>query len=93
MADATVVALLLGAAAAAALVVRLAYWFGGRTAYTVLGVAFALLAVLNLSLPAFSDAGRVASGGALGFLVGVVAGLARYGMPRSGGPGSRDALR
>ena len=88
MADPTVVALLLGAAAAAALVARLAFWFGGRRGFALLVAGFAALAVLNLAMEAFSAGGRIASGALIGFVVGTLVGLARYGMPKSGGPGS-----
>jgi hypothetical protein len=88
MGDPTVVALLLGAAAAAALVARLAFWLGGRRGFALLVAGFALLALLNLTMPAFSDEGRIASGAAIGFVLGTLVGLARYGMPKSRGPGS-----
>ena len=93
MPDPTVVALLLGAAAAAALVARAGFWFGGRTGVAILGGGLAALAVVNLSLEPFSDPGRIASGAAIGFVLGAVVGLVRYGAPRRGGPGSRDAPR
>jgi hypothetical protein len=89
MGDPTVVALLLGAAATAALVARLAFWLGGRRGFALLVVGFAVLAVLNLAMPAFSNAGRIASGALIGFVVGTLVGLARYGMPTSRGAGSR----
>ncbi len=88
MGDATVVALLLGAAAASALVARLAFWFGGRRGYVLLVAGFAVLALLNLAMEAFSAGGRIASGALIGFVLGTLVGLARYGMPKSGGPGS-----
>ena len=89
MGDPTVVALLLGAAAAAALIARLAFWLGGRRGFALLVVGFAVLAVLNLVMPAFSNSGRIASGAAIGFVLGTLVGLARYGMPKSGRAGSR----
>jgi hypothetical protein len=88
MGDPIVVALLLGAAAASALAARLAFWFGGRRGFAMLVVGCALLAVLNLAMEAFSNGGRIASGALIGFVLGTLVGLARYGMPRSGGPGS-----
>ena len=81
MGDPVVVALLLVAAATAALVARLAFWLGGRRAWAVLLAGFVVITAVNVSAPAFSDAARVASGAAIGFTLGTVAGLVRYGMP------------
>jgi hypothetical protein len=81
MADPLVIALLLIAAAAAALVARLAFWLGGGRAWAILLACFVVLTALNVTAPAFSDAARVASGGAIGFALGVVAGLVRFGLP------------
>lgn len=76
-----VLALLLAAAATAALVARLAFWLGGRRAWALLAVCFVGLTVVNVTAPAFSDAARIASGAAIGFALGTVAGFVRYGMP------------
>ena len=82
MGQPTVVALILIAAAGAALVARAAFGLGGGRGLALLGGGLAALAVLNLVLPAFSDAARVASGAAVGFVIGTVVGVVRYGVPR-----------
>jgi hypothetical protein len=81
MGDPFVVALLLIAAATAALVARLAFWLGGRRAWVILLGCCVALTVVNVTAPAFSDATRIASGGAIGFTVGTVVGLVRFGVP------------
>jgi hypothetical protein len=86
MGDPLVIALLLVAAAAAALVARLAFWLGGGRAWAILLAAFAVITTVNVTAPAFSDAARIASGAAIGFAIGVVAGLVRYGLPASRRP-------
>ena len=83
MGDPQVVALLLGAVAGAALVARLAFWVGGRLGYAIVLGGFVVLALVNLSLEAFSDPARIASGAAIGFTVGTVVGFARFGMSDS----------
>lgn len=81
-----VIALLLAAAGTAALVARLAFWLGGARAWVLLVACFLVLTALNVTAPAFSDAARVASGAAIGFALGTVAGLVRYGMPSTSPP-------
>ena len=83
MGDPLVVALLLIAAATAALVARLAFWLGGGRAWAILLGSFVVLTAVNVTAPAFSDAARIASGGAIGFTLGTIAGLVRYGLPGS----------
>ncbi len=91
MGDPLVIALLLAAAATAALVARFAFWLGGGRAWAILLACFVVLTAVNVSVPAFSDAARVASGAAIGFALGVVAGLVRFGLP--GGRRVRDDVR
>jgi hypothetical protein len=86
MGDPLVIALLLIAAAAAALLARLAFWLGGVRAWVLLLTCFLLLTAVNVTAPAFSDAARVASGAAIGFALGTVAGLVRFGVPTSRRP-------
>ena len=86
MAEPLVIALLLAAAGTAAMVARLAFALGGGRAWAILVVSFLVLTVLNVTAPAFSDAARIASGGAIGFALGTVAGLVRFGMPTSRRP-------
>jgi hypothetical protein len=86
MGDPVVVALLLAAAATAALVARLAFWLGGVRAWVLLLTCFLLLTAVNVTAPAFSDAARIASGAAIGFALGTVAGLVRFGIPTSRRP-------
>jgi hypothetical protein len=86
VAEPLVVALLLAAAASAALVARLAFALGGGRAWAILVVTFVILTALNVTAPAFSAAARIASGGAIGFAVGTVVGLVRFGMPTSRRP-------
>jgi len=86
MGEPLVIALLLAAAASCALVARLAFWLGGVRAWVVLVTCFVLLTAVNVTAPAFSDAARVASGAAIGFAIGTVAGLVRYGLPTSRRP-------
>jgi hypothetical protein len=81
--DPLVVAGLLIAAATAALVARLAFWLGGRAGKAVLAGGLVALLVANLTIEAFDDAGRVLSGATIGFTVGAVIGVIRYGMPPS----------
>ncbi|GAA2720831.1 hypothetical protein [Cellulomonas aerilata] len=83
MGDPVVVAALLIAAASAALVARLAFWLGGRAGRTVLAGGVVLLVVGNVMIEAFSDAGRVLSGATVGFVLGTLVGLLRYGLPAS----------
>jgi hypothetical protein len=78
-----VVAGLLVAAASAALVARLAFWLGGGACKAVLAGGALLLLIGNLTIEAYSDAGRILSGATVGFTVGAVVGLIRYGLPRS----------
>ena len=92
MGDPGVVVGLLIAAASAALLARLAFWLGGRGGKVLLGGGLVALLVANLMIEAFSDAGRVLSGATVGFVVGAVVGVIRYGMPssrrsRADGPG------
>ena len=89
MADPLVLAFVLGAAAAAALVARLAFGIGGRRGLALLVGGFAALAVANLLVMPFTDPGRIASGAVIGFLVGAVVGLVRFGAPT----GRRDRDR
>jgi len=86
MGDPLVIALLLIAAATAALVARLAFWLGGNRAWAILLACFVVLTAVNVTAPAFSDAARVASGAAIGFAIGVVAGLVRFGLPSNRRP-------
>lgn len=86
MGEPLVIALLLIAAATSALVARLAFWLGGVRAWVVLVTCFVLLTAVNVTAPAFSDAARVASGAAIGFAIGTVAGLVRFGLPTSRRP-------
>ena len=81
MAEPLVIALLLAAAATAALVARFAFWLGGARAWAILVGCFVVLTAANVVPPAFSDATRIASGAAIGFAIGVVVGLVRYGAP------------
>jgi hypothetical protein len=37
--------------------------------------------VANLTIEAYSDAGRIVSGATLGFVIGAVVGVIRFGMP------------
>ena len=90
MGDPLVIALLLVAAATAALVARLAFWLGGRRAWLILLGCFVVLTAVNVTAPAFSDAARVASGAAIGFALGTVAGLVRFGLPTSPRPPAGD---
>lgn len=88
MGDPRVVAALLIAAASAALVARLAFGLGGRAGRALLVVGAVVLVVANVRIEAFSDVGRLVSGATLGFAVGAVVGLVRFGLP--GGRRSRD---
>lgn len=81
MGEALVIVLLLVAAATCALLARLAFWLGGERAWLLLLVTFVVLAAVNVTVAAFSDAARVASGAAIGFALGTVAGLVRFGLP------------
>ncbi|WP_298455468.1 hypothetical protein [uncultured Cellulomonas sp.] len=89
MADPVVLAFVLGAAAAAALVARLAFGIGGRRGLALLVGGFVVLAVANLLAMPFTDPGRIASGAVIGFLVGALVGLVRFGAPT----GRRDQGR
>ena len=62
------------------LIMRRRWLFIG--AWIVLTASFFVLTAVNVTVPAFSDAARVASGAAIGFALGTLAGLVRYGMPR-----------
>jgi hypothetical protein len=81
--DPRVVAALLIAAASAALVARLAFWLGGRAGRALLVGGLAVLVVANVRIEAFSDAGRLLSGATIGFVLGAVVGLIRFGLPAS----------
>jgi hypothetical protein len=72
---------LLVAAASAALLARLAFWLGGRPGKAVLAGGLVVLLVANVTIEAFSDAGRVLSGATVGFVVGAVVGVIRFGLP------------
>jgi hypothetical protein len=81
--DALVVAALLIAAAGAALEARWAFWLGGRGGQAVLAGGLVALLVANLTIEAFSDAGRVLSGATIGFTLGALVGAIRFGMAPS----------
>ncbi|WNB85703.1 hypothetical protein [Cellulomonas sp. ATA003] len=87
MPDAVVLAFVLAAAAAAALVARLAFVIGGRGGLSLLIGGFSVLAVANLVMMPFTDPARIASGAALGFVIGAVVGLVRFGAPFTRRPG------